>query len=547
MFTPVKSKSVLPGLQRSTPFFSTVGQETFFKSAVSTMAVQPKLKVSPPNDPLETEADAIADKVMQADETQVQRKCAACSEEEKVQTKPGTSVGATTATSSFLPRSTADSINGSKGGGMALDSATNQIMSLHFGSDFSKVKIHTGAEASALNQNLHAKAFTTGSDIFFNNGEYRPHTSEGKHLLAHELAHVLQQDSNTIHRQVVDMPEQRVTVGMPTDLSSLSTPTAPGAVSISADPAHVALNSQLPATMLPFTPGGWDGNDIANKLGQYDQIPGTDSDAVRCVQSVALMSHILMGPAAAMDYLSSISLQGMLEAGQMGTRERTALNVIRFVRERIQSRNATYGNMYWAMEAVHDLFYRDDQGTPAATAGTVRGQINPMLDMSRNLVNMDVWCGTPSDLMTQAASLNPGEQFMVNTWSVSFNHYFDIAGADPTRQRLTYTQTDEQDRPIRTVSIRRIDASQKPAGTQIDTNRDHKHGHQMLIFKDATNSHIKMYEPELTPGGNHLSDLTDNPAVMTTQLFNDQPAFEIYKYVQLWGKMVPTPMSPFTL
>jgi hypothetical protein len=253
------------------------------------------------------------------------------------------------------------------------------------------------------------------------------------------------------------------------------------------------------------------------------------------------MSHILMGPDAARSYLSSISLQGML-TGRFGTRERTAMRVIDFVKGRIQSRQATFGNMYWAMEAVHDLFYTDASGTPAATPGTMREQITPALDLSQRMVNINVWCNNSAELLTQAATLNPGEQFMLNTWRVSFNYYFDEAGVPTTQQRLTYNQVDEQNRPLRTVSIRRIDTTRKPAASQIDTNRDHKSGHQMLIYKDAADSHIKMYEPELTTGGTHLFDLTADPSVIATSLFNDQPAFELYKYVQLLGKMVPVTM-----
>jgi len=427
--------------------------------------------------------------------------------------------------------------------GSPLDKDTRSYMEERFGYDFSSVKIHTGSVAAKSAGSINALAYTSGSNIVFNQNQYSPETEGGKRLLAHELTHVVQQgnsDKSPIQRDVVNMPAETITVGMPSDLSSLSTPAPAGSMSVGADPALIQLNSQLPDTPLPFTPGGWDGNRIANLLGQYDQIPGTDSDAVRCVQSVALMSHILMGPAAARDYLSAISLQGML-TGRFGTRERTARRVIDFVRGRIQNRQATFGNLYWAMEAVHDLFYNDDAGTPAATPAPMREQITPPLDFSQRMVNINIWCNNGAELLAQAATLNPGEQFMLNTWSVSFNHYFDIAGVPTTQQRLTYNQTDDHDRPLRTVSIRRIDTSRKPAASQIDLNRDHKSGHQMLIYKDAADSHIKMYEPELTPGGTHLFDLTTNPSVIVSLLFDDQPAFEIYKYIQLLGKMVPVP------
>ena len=434
-------------------------------------------------------------------------------------------------------------VSGLGSSGIPLSRETRSFFEPRMGYDFSNVKIHTDSVAAKSAGSINALAYTNGDNIVFNQNQYSPETERGKSLLAHELTHVVQQSNNTngIQREVINMPEERITVGMPSDLSSLSTPAAAGSMSVGADPALIQLNSQLPETLLPFTTGGWDGNRIANILGQYDQIPGTDSDAVRCVQAVALMSHILMGPPAASDYLSAISLQGML-TGRFGTRERTAMRVIDFVRGRIQRRQATFDNLYWTMEAVHDLFYGDASGTPAVTPGAMREQITPPLDPSQRMVNINTWCNNGAELIAQAATLNPGEQFMLNTWSVSFNHYFDIAGVPTTQQRLTYNQTDDSDRPLGTVSIRRIDTSRKPAASQIDLNRDHKSGHQMLIYKDAADSHIKMYEPELTPGGTHLFDLTADPSVIASSLFDDQSAFEIYKYVQLLGKMVPATM-----
>jgi hypothetical protein len=63
------------------------------------------------------------------------------------------------------------------------------------GADFSNVNIHTDPEAIQMNQSLGARAFTHGNDIYFNQNEYNPSTPKGKHLLAHELTHVIQQTS----------------------------------------------------------------------------------------------------------------------------------------------------------------------------------------------------------------------------------------------------------------------------------------------------------------------------------------------------------------
>src|ERR1035438_364027 len=63
----------------------------------------------------------------------------------------------------------------------------------HFGYDFSAVRVHTGATADDLNRTLSARAFTTGQNIVFRQGEYTPDSHAGKELLAHELTHVIQQ------------------------------------------------------------------------------------------------------------------------------------------------------------------------------------------------------------------------------------------------------------------------------------------------------------------------------------------------------------------
>jgi hypothetical protein len=75
-------------------------------------------------------------------------------------------------------------------------------MESRFGADFSNVKIHTGNEPEQLNRSLNAKAFTVSNNIYFNTGQYQPETDGGKHLLAHELTHVVQQ-GNAVQRKII--------------------------------------------------------------------------------------------------------------------------------------------------------------------------------------------------------------------------------------------------------------------------------------------------------------------------------------------------------
>jgi hypothetical protein len=70
-----------------------------------------------------------------------------------------------------------------------MDANTQSFMSSRFATDFSNVKIHTDGEAVQMNRELNAKAFTTGNDIYFSEGQYQPNSDSGKHLLAHELTH----------------------------------------------------------------------------------------------------------------------------------------------------------------------------------------------------------------------------------------------------------------------------------------------------------------------------------------------------------------------
>jgi hypothetical protein len=84
-------------------------------------------------------------------------------------------------------------IQGQLGDGRSLDGGVRSHMESVFGVDFSHVRVHTDATAGGLSENLNARAFTIGLDVDFGPGEYRPGTLVGDALIAHELAHVVQQ------------------------------------------------------------------------------------------------------------------------------------------------------------------------------------------------------------------------------------------------------------------------------------------------------------------------------------------------------------------
>ena len=184
-------------------------------NVAQTLPIQRKLAIGAVDDPLEHEADTMADKVMsmqtiapltRANGDSVQRRCAECEkdeEEDSIQRKPLASFiqrkgsgGGTTASDGV-----SNHIKSSKGNGNSMDTSTKSFMENRFGTDFSDVKIHTGNESIQMNRELNARAFTVGNDIYFSEGEYQPQSETGKHLLAHELTHTIQQSEGGITKQ----------------------------------------------------------------------------------------------------------------------------------------------------------------------------------------------------------------------------------------------------------------------------------------------------------------------------------------------------------
>jgi hypothetical protein len=84
------------------------------------------------------------------------------------------------------------------GGGQPLDERTRADMEASLGHDFGGVRVHTGATASRSAESVQANAYTVGNDIVFRGGGYQPDTPSGRHLLAHELTHVVQQRSGPV-------------------------------------------------------------------------------------------------------------------------------------------------------------------------------------------------------------------------------------------------------------------------------------------------------------------------------------------------------------
>ncbi len=145
--------------------------------------LQAKLSVGNSNDPLEQEADRVADQVLTAP-----AHLTVSTATPRIQRLTAQSNGQTVAAPGSVDQVLANS-------GRPMDSALQQDMGQRFNYDFSQVKVHTGAAADQSVRDVNAKAYTVGNNIVFGAGRFAPGTHAGRRLIAHELTHVVQQSS----------------------------------------------------------------------------------------------------------------------------------------------------------------------------------------------------------------------------------------------------------------------------------------------------------------------------------------------------------------
>lgn len=163
-----------------------------------TAPIQRKPSVSAPGDTQEREADAAADRVMRmvtpagptAAAPTIQRRCSACEDERAlVQAKRAGNADA----AAF---DTDAAVQAAQRGGAPLGAELRSWFEPRFGQDFSRVRVHADADAANAARGVQARAYTLGADIVFGAGEYAPASRGGRQLIAHELAHVVQQGGN---------------------------------------------------------------------------------------------------------------------------------------------------------------------------------------------------------------------------------------------------------------------------------------------------------------------------------------------------------------
>jgi hypothetical protein len=153
---------------------------------ISHPIVQAKLRIGAPNDKYEQEAERVAGEVMRMAEPPA-----------RPDALPVTSLAQrennSSGSHSDAPPIVSDVLSSP---GQQFDSSTRQFLEQRFAHDFSRVRVHADGQAATSAQAVHARAYTVGRDVVFGQGQYVPTTSDGKHLLAHEMAHVLQQQNS---------------------------------------------------------------------------------------------------------------------------------------------------------------------------------------------------------------------------------------------------------------------------------------------------------------------------------------------------------------
>lgn len=183
--------------------------------------------ISQPDDPYEQEADRVAEQVMRMpdpeeneketfqaklkDDNRIQRQIESPEddEEEVIQAKSVEN------TSTIITPNWAANLRSLKAQGRPLSKETRAFFEPRFRADFSQVRVHTDTRANEMARMVNAKAFTHRYNIFFKTGHYQPENNVGRNLLAHELTHVVQQQTTQVgHSLFMQLKAENVSMDL---------------------------------------------------------------------------------------------------------------------------------------------------------------------------------------------------------------------------------------------------------------------------------------------------------------------------------------------
>jgi Domain of unknown function (DUF4157) len=249
-------------------------QQTYGNRAVGRLLdgalLQPKLRIGPPGDAYEREADRVADAIVhdgaeapfrvsaigpgvqrachcqddevvqrcscQGKDEEIVQRCSCQEQDDPALMQPKTAGGPARSADGFEKR-----VDALRGSGRPLPGDLRAFFEPRFGHDFGSVRVHTGAGASQAADAVRARAFAVGNDVVFGGGEWSPGTDAGKRLIAHELTHIVQQTPLVARRKPVVQRSLDAAEATGTDAGTIpeqqSPEAAPGA---SPEPAAAA-------------------------------------------------------------------------------------------------------------------------------------------------------------------------------------------------------------------------------------------------------------------------------------------------------------------
>ena len=216
-------------------------------------------------------------------------------------------------------------LHGSRSSGAPLPRSVRNFMEPRFGADFGAVRVHTDAQAVSLSNQLSAHAFTIGHDVYFNKGQFQPETTEGRELIAHELAHTIQQGGviqrsaenapvaerapESIQRGVLDSIVGAVTdpLGFIADKANMIPGFRMLTIILGVNPVNMSKVDASPANILmaliEFIPGGGIVTQALQNSGVFDKVGNWIADQIK---GLVATGASLKG--ALSSFISSLSL-----------------------------------------------------------------------------------------------------------------------------------------------------------------------------------------------------------------------------------------------
>lgn len=331
--------------------------------ARSRARIQPSLKVSSPKDPAEKEAEATAKKIMrmtlpessvafvktgmgggvfrqvkpEEKEKKLQRRFespyitrfAACGiftqkaekEEKKILRKAEGQPN--------VASNVAADIQSSLATGAPLPLSVRRFMEPRFRADFSNVRLHTGEKSARLNRHLSAQAFTLGNNIFFGKDKFRPESSEGKELIAHELTHTIQQGAAAQRSEDATVTQQspallqRLGLSDALDYFADKANMIPGfrmfTIVLGVNPINMSRVERSAANIMraivEFLPGGGLITQALDNHGVFDKVGNWVEQQIR---SLGMVGSAIKQ--AVMDFLDSLSWTDIFDLGGVWNR-----------------------------------------------------------------------------------------------------------------------------------------------------------------------------------------------------------------------------------